>query len=384
MSFDRKVAIIGAGMTPFRQHFTLSYYDLIAKAFSAALQSVDNYLDPQRIEAAWLATVLKNPIHGSAITQATGLSGIAATRVENMCVAGGDAFRNAVYSVASGAYEIAMVIGAEKMYEPDFEAGGKAVLGWPHPIADYGLSAPGFLGMYGMRHMYEFGTTKEQMALVTVKNRNHGQYNPNAVFRSPVTVEQVLSSIPVCQPFHLLDCCPDADGAACVIIAGEKIAGQYSRQPVWVEGIGEATDQQSLADKSSLTELLPAKLAAQKCYHMAGIGPEDVDVAELHDCFSITEIILYEDLGFCKKGEGGNYIQEGNGVVGSKTAVNPSGGLMSRGHPLGATGVAQLCELYWQLRGEAGKRQQPNARIALQNNVGGMSFSVSCVTMLKN
>jgi acetyl-CoA C-acetyltransferase len=377
------VAIIGAGMTKFGQLFDLSFFDLIAEAYLAALRSVDETLDPHDIKAGWLSTVMKNPIHGSALTQATGLKGIAVTRVENMCPSGSDAFRNAVFSVASGAFDLALVVGAEKMSEPDFEAGGRAALGWPHPIADFGLSAPGFLGLYGTRHMHEFGTTKIQMAHVTVNNRQHSTLNPYAYFRTPVTVEDVLNSPVVCEPFNLLDCCPENDGAAAVIIASEDLAGRYSRHPVWVEGLGMATDTQSMGDKISLTELLPAKLAARECYEMAGIGPDELDVVELHDCFSITQIILCEDLGLCDKGKGGSYIEQGNGKIGTKIAINPSGGLMGRGHPLGATGLAQICELYWQIRGEAGERQQPNAGMGLQINVGGSAFSTSCATILR-
>jgi len=379
---NRKVAIIGAGATKYAMHFTKSYYDLIAEAYRNAISSIGPEFDPKRIESAWLATVMKNPIHGSAITQATGLIGLASTRVENMCVAGGDAFRNAVLGVASGAYDLVMVIGAEKMCEPDFEAGGRAAFGWPHPEADYGLSAPGILGMYGSRHMYEFGTTKEQMAMVSVKNRKNAVGNPLAFFRKPVTVEDVLKSPKICWPFNLLDCCPEADGASCVILASEAVARKYTTKPVWVRGVGMATDQQSLSDKLSLSEMLPVILAGKKAYEMAGIGPEDLDVAEVHDCFSITEILLYEALGFCEKGKGGPYIQDGNGYIGTRLAINASGGLIGKGHPLGSTGVGQICEVFWQLRGEAGDHQQPNAKVGLQNNTGGMAFSCSAVNIM--
>ena len=230
--------------------------------------------------------------------------------------------------------------------------------------------------------MHEFGTTKVQMAHVTVNNRQHSTLNPYAYFRTPVTIDDVLNSPVVCEPFNLLDCCPENDGSAAVIIASEDLARRYSRHPIWVEGLGMATDTQAMGDKKSLTELLPARLAAGKCYEMAGIGPDELDVVELHDCFSITQIILCEDLGLCGKGEGGPYMEQGHGKIGTKTAINPSGGLMGRGHPLGATGLAQICELFWQLRGEAGERQQPDARVGLQINVGGSAFSTACATIL--
>jgi len=221
------------------------------------------------------------------------------------------------------------------------------------------------------RHMYEFGTTEEQMAMVAVKNHSNACMNPCAQYHMKITVENVLKSPPVVLPLKLLDCSPITDGAACVVVAPAEKARKMDRVPVLVAGTGQASDTISLHSRQSLTGLRATVEAARMAYKMAGVGPNDIDVAEVHDCFTIAEIMAIEDLGFCKKGEGGKLTEEGQTEIGGRIPVNTSGGLKGKGHPVGATGIAQVVEIVQQLRGEAGKRQVKGAEIGLTHNVGG-------------
>jgi acetyl-CoA C-acetyltransferase len=231
--------------------------------------------------------------------------------------------------------------------------------------------------------MHEFGTTKEQMALVAVKNHGNGARNPYSHHRKPLTVEQVLRSPWVCYPLNLFDCCPQTDGAAAAILVRADLASRYTDRPIYVAGFGMATDYQYIVEKESFTTFIATVRAAEQAYRMAGITPADVDVAEVHDCFTITELMNYEDLGFCAKGEGGKLIERGETALTGRIPVNPSGGLLAKGHPLGATGVAQLAELFWQLRGEAtGRQVEMRTGYGLQHNLGGTGIANSVVTIL--
>jgi acetyl-CoA C-acetyltransferase len=219
--------------------------------------------------------------------------------------------------------------------------------------------------------MYEFGTTEEQMAAVAVKNHHNACFNPCAQYHMEVTVDSVMKSAPVSLPLKLLDCSPITDGAACVVLAPAEKAKAFCDTPILIEGTGQASDYISLHSRPSLTSLAAAVEASKNAYKMAGVGPSDIDLAEVHDCFTIAEIMAIEDLGFCKKGEGGRFTEEGATAIGGKIPVNSSGGLKGKGHPVGATGVAQAVELTMQLRGEAGKRQVSGAELGLAHNVGG-------------
>jgi acetyl-CoA C-acetyltransferase len=221
------------------------------------------------------------------------------------------------------------------------------------------------------RHMYEFGTTEEEMAMVAVKNHHNACLNPCAQYHTEVTVEAVLRSPPVALPLKLLDCSPVTDGAACVVLAPAEEARKYTDTPVIIEGSGQASDTISLHSRSSLTTLKATVEAARIAYRMAGIEPKDVNLAEVHDCFTIAEIMAIEDLGFCRKGEGGKLTREGATQIGGSIPINTSGGLKGKGHPVGATGIAQAIEVVQQLRGEAGKRQVNGATVGLTHNVGG-------------
>lgn len=385
-----RVAIVGAGLIKFGELFHKGYETMIEEAFLAAVSSVDKGFDPKDIQAGWLGTALgtlagRELPSGSSLAGILGLAGIPCTKTENGCPTGSDTFRNACLGIASGVYDVALVVGAEKMREKPSEEGMIARAAQGHPILERGMTAPAQFACQATRHMHEFGTTKEQLAMVAVKNHKNGILDPYAHYQYEITVEDVFKSPMVCWPLNLLDCCPATDGAAALIICRADLASKYTDKPVYVAGLGNGTDYQYHREKQSFTEFVATVRAAKQAYGMAGIGPQDIDVAEVHDCFTITEILNYEDLGFCEKGEGGKLIERGETERTGRIPVNPSGGLIAKGHPIGATGVAQLAELYWHLRGEAGERQvEIRKGYALQHNVGGTGIANSVVTILTN
>ncbi len=294
-------------------------------------------------------------------------------RVEGACATGSMAVRTGWMNVASGLADFVLVVGVEKMTEvPTSMAtdimgrGGDAT--WEYP---FGTTFPGYYAMIANAHMAEFGTTEEQLAGVAVKNHYYGSLNPYAHMQKPITLDKALTSFTVAHPLKLFDCSLITDGAAAVLLASEEKAKAVSKKPVWIAGLGLATDTMRIGDRKSLTSILSAREAAKGAYKMAGIGPSDIDVATVHDCFTIAEIVAYEDLGFCEKGEGGKLIQAKETYVGGKIPVNVDGGLKSKGHPLGATGVSMAVEMTKQLRGEAGERQVKGAAMGLSHNVGG-------------
>lgn len=233
------------------------------------------------------------------------------------------------------------------------------------------------------RHIFEYGTTKEHMAMVAVKNRKNGVLDPYAQFRQEITIEDVLRSPVVCEPLNLLDCCPQTDGAACALLCRADIVDKYSRKPIYVAGVGCGTDYYYAHEKTTFTSFPATIRSAKEAYKMAGIKPQDIDIAEVHDCFTITELIDYEDLGFCEKGQAKELIEKGVTERTGRIPVNVSGGLICKGHPLGATGIAQIAELYWHLREEAGQRQvEIRKGYGLQHNVGGRSISNSVMIIL--
>lgn len=381
-SIKNKVAVIGAGVIKFGELFDKSFEDMASEAYLNCLKSVDKGIDPKEIEAAWYGTIY-GPRTGASIAEALGLINRPITHVENACATGSDAFRNACFAVASGIYDVALVVACEKMTdEPGglIEKTGK----FPQIFWQYGITMPAAFGIYATRHMHEFGTKREHFAMIAVKNHHHGTLNPYSHFRFEVTVDQVLNSPMVAWPLTLLDCCPITDGAAATIVCKSELAKKYTDAPVYVVGSGLATQPVLLHLRKQYVTMEPTVWASQQAYKMAGIEPKDVDFAEVHDCFTSTELITYEDLGFCKKGEGGRFIEDQHPHIGGKIPVNPSGGLKSHGHPVGATGNAQLVELFWQLRNEAGERQVDGAEIGLQHNIGGMGPQVSCVNILSN
>jgi acetyl-CoA C-acetyltransferase len=387
MSWNR-VAVVGAGLIRFGELFDQSYEQMARGAFEAVLASVDKGIDPAAIDFVVVATQRgtlwgQEGIAGNTVPSAIGLNGVACTRVENACPSGSDAFRIGCMAVASGIHDVVLVIGVEKMRDKSSDEGLLARAASGHPVFTRGESAPALFAPFATRHMHEFGTTREMLAAVAVKNHHNGALDPYAHFQNEVTVEEVLASPPVCHPLHLLDCCPQTDGAAAVLLVSAERAAEFTDRPVYVAGFGVATDHPWMHEKSSYVGIRATTLAAERAYRMAGLGPTDIDVAEVHDCFTITEILDIEDLGFVEKGKGGVAALEGHTAIGGRIPVNTSGGLLAKGHPIGATGVAQLTECWWQLRGEAGDRQVEIRRgNALQHNVGGRGSGVSVVTIL--
>jgi acetyl-CoA C-acetyltransferase len=383
-----KVAVVGAGMTCFGELFDSGLEELAAEAFAEAVASVPKGFDVADLDAAYFANVVGslqgNEIpSGATLTNAIGLPGLAATRIENGCPSGSDAFRQGCLAIASGLADVVAVVGAEKLRERSTQSSLLESGRMGHPLLTYGGTAATLFAPQVVRHMHDFGTTREQMARVAVKSWANGARNPKAQRGGAVTIDDVLGSPVVCTPFGILDCCPQSDGGAAVILCRADRARQYSDAPVYVAGFGLATDPLYIHEKETLTGWACTRKAAERAYAMAGVGPADIDVAEVHDCFSGVELINYEDLGFCEEGASGKLVETGETDIGGRLPVNPSGGLLAKGHPIGATGVAQIVELYEQLRGEAGERQVGlRTGYALQHNLGGYSVGVSVVTIL--
>jgi acetyl-CoA C-acetyltransferase len=383
------VSIIGAGMVPFGERFELGYEDLIVDAWTACLAGVDAGIDPDRIEAAWLSTALGGLIRREAVTGASLADPLhfhprPVTRVENACAGGSDAIRNAAFAVAAGVYDVVAVLGVEKMRDLPTRASLIAQRGtmshlWWHPR---GATSPYLFAQHATVMLEEGRLTREDMALVSVKNHDHGALNPNAFMRKPLTAEQVLGSPPICEPLGVLDCCPTTDGAAALILCRSALATEFTDSPVDLVATSLATDTMYSHTKPGFGYQDAPTRAAELAYQSAGVGPHDIDVAELHDCFTVAELLAYEDLGFCPRGESSKWLRSGAPALGGALPCNPSGGLLSKGHPIGATGVAQMCEIFWQVRGEAADRQVDGARLGLTHNVGG-NGQVCCVNLAR-
>jgi acetyl-CoA C-acetyltransferase len=296
--------------------------------------------------------------------------------VESACSSGGASFRQAFLEVASGASDIVLAGGVEKMTDGADVTEALATAADQEYEVYHGITFPGLYAIMAQAHMVEFGTTREQLAAVAVKNHKNGAKNPNAQFRSEITPEQVMRSTLVADPLRLLDCSPVSDGAACVIVASEEVVNKLGKKRIRVIASAQASDVLALHSRKSLTTLSSVVTAAQKAYRMAGIKPADIQVVEVHDCFTIAEIIVSEDLGFFEKGKGGDAAAKGlTSLECGKVRINTSGGLKSKGHPVGATGIAQIIELYEQLGGTAGARQVPNVRYGMAQNMGGTGAS---------
>lgn len=382
----RRVAIVGAGMTAFKEHFDLGIKDLVPMAVSEMAASVDKGLDRSDIQAAWFGELTTTDGFPSGIlADSCDLLDIPVTRVENACATGNDAVRNATYAVASGAFDVALVVGADKVRESSarstFWEWAKLTrdVAWDYPV---GLVAPANFALHAARYLHESPATREHLAMVAVKNHRHALPNPKAQLRYEITIEQVLNAPTVVAPFGLLDCTPQSDGAAALLLVSEDVVDRYTDHPVWVRGVGLGLDRVMHQHKTDLTTFPATVKAAKAAYAMAGIGPDDIDLAEVHDCFSAVELISYEDLGFTERFGAAAYIESGATKVGGARPVNASGGLKAKGHPPGATGVAQCVELFEQLRGEAAN-QVDGARTALAHNIGGPT-AVSAVTVLSN
>ncbi len=369
----QKIVAVGIGITKFGEHWEKSLREL---AIEAALHAIkDAGIEREQIDALWIGNMSSGRFTGqehlgALIAGELGLN-VSSTRVEAACASGGLAIRQAYLALLSGEIDCALVLGVEKMTDlPTGEATiTLATASDQEWEAYYGVTFPGLYAMLAKKHMHEFGTTREQLALVAVKNHEHGSLNPIAQFRNKITVEDVLNSSPVAEPLNLLDCSPITDGAATILLCREGFL--KPEKPVYLVASGHAVDSIALHERKSLTEIKATKLAARQAYKEAGISPKEVDFAEVHDCFTIAEILAYEDLGFCEKGKGGKFIEDGESTLKGSLPVNTSGGLKACGHPVGATGVKQAVEAVLQLREEAGERQVKGAGIGLTHNVGG-------------
>jgi acetyl-CoA C-acetyltransferase len=378
-----KVAIVGAGCTKFGDLFDQSYEDIVLEAAQAAL--ADAGIEPERVDAAWLGTFSPYGGFGKAsvsLADALRLYEKPITRVENFCATGTDAFRNAAMAVASGMHDVVLVVGAEKL--KNRPARGISSEG-EHPYQTGGLTAPGIFAMAATRYFHEYNVGREALAKVAVKNHDNGARNPKAHFQMQITEEQALEAPLVAWPFGLFDCCPTTDGAAAVVLCRVDMAKQFRHDYVVLKGLGLAvTSGRPWFDPSFDYVGFPAtRSAAEAAYKMAGIADpvREIDLAEVHDCFTWTEITNYEDLGFCPKGVGAHFVAEGRSSLTGDMPVNTSGGLKSFGHPIGASGVRMIYEIVSQLRGGAGERQVKNAELGLVHNLGGPG-SVACVVLL--
>ncbi|MFH1409932.1 MAG: thiolase domain-containing protein [Nanoarchaeota archaeon] len=377
----RQVSIIGAGMTTFGEHWDRGFRDLIVEAGLSAVR--DAGISGKQIQALYTGCMASGRFIGqehigALIADQLGLNPIPSTRVEAACASGGVALRNAYHAIASGQYDIVAVGGVEKMTEvsvsdASFTLGGA---GDQESELFHGATFPALYALMARRHMHDFGTTEEQMASVAVKNHKHAFNNPNAQFRKEITVQQVMDSGMVASPLKLLDCSPITDGASAVILAESSIAQKLKEQSVTIIGSAQASDTLALASRSTLTGLMATTHAMKDALSQARLTAQDIQVAEVHDCFTIAEIMAIEDLGFISKGMGGKATEDGLMTYGGKTVINPSGGLKACGHPVGATGIKQAAEIYWQLTGQAGKRQVPGAHVGLSHNVGGSGATV--------
>jgi len=371
------VSIISAGLSKFGKHEGLYAREIFSDAVKEAFDRCPR-LDPKKdIEAMFIGHMGESYEHqghmGAAAADWAGLLSIPATRTEAACASSGAALRSGIYAVLSGLADVVLVGGAEKMtHRSTAEVTEYLAMASDYPFEQFhGITFPGLFALMATAHMHKYGTTERQMAAVAVKNHFHGSLNPNAHMRKEITLENVLASRMVASPFKLFDCSLITDGGSCVILSKPDIATKFTDMPIHIIGSGQASDTIGLYERKTLTSLSAAKLAAKTAYNMAGIGPQNIQVAEVHDCFTFAELMAYEDLGFCKPGEGGKLVESNETRLGGRLPVNTSGGLKAKGHPVGATGTAQAYEMYLQLTGQAEKRQVKEARMGLTHNVGG-------------
>lgn len=374
---QKEVAIVGAGQSAFVRGCAMAVRELCFEAFTEAMSGLklaakdidgsivcsapeyDKQRSPAGVVAEYLNLVPKPTMY-----------------VETVCSSSTTGLRVAYALIKSGLHNVVAVIGFQKMSELSSKdaaermgRGGDIV--WESP---FGLTMPAGYAMYARAHMAAYGTTEEDMAKVRVKNSSYGALNPKAVYRKVLSLEECMQAEPITTPFKRFDCCANADGASCIILASKDVATRLTDKPVWVLGLGAATDTTSMSGRKSLTGLSSAQDAAKQAYKMAGVGPEDIDVAEVHDCFTVSEILAYEDLGFAKPGEGPRLIRDKQTYVNGKIPVNVDGGLLSKGHPIGATGGSQMRTIFKQLRSEAGDIQVKDAKIGLVHNIGGVGI----------
>ena len=381
-----KVAIIGMGCTKFGERWESSPEDLLIEAAYEAYE--DAGTEPKDIQAAWVGT-LRSGEGAGIVADALKIKNIPITRVENWCATGHEALRNAVFGVASGMYDVAMAIGYEKL--KDTGTAGLGVGRGQDPVLQARSTAPGYFAFIANRYFHEYGLDpdegKELLAKISVKNHHNGTMSPKAHFQKAVTVEQVMNAPIIASPLGLFDCCPTTDGAAAAIICRADLARNFRADPVYIKGIGFSVDSMLPMTRPGFDYLgfEANRTAARQAYEQAGIKDprKELDVAVVHDCFTITEMVIYEDLGFTKPGHAPEEVRNGTFTLEGDLPVNTDGGLKSFGHPVGASGLRTAYEIYHQLQGKAGPRQVKNAELGLCHTLGGPP-QVSCVTVLGN
>jgi acetyl-CoA C-acetyltransferase len=374
---SREVAIIGVGQSAFVRDYEGSIRELAFEGYREAME--DANLSPKDIDASIICSAPeydKQRTPAGLLSEYLGLNPKPTFYVESVCSSSSTGLRIAYSLIESGLHDVVLVLGFQKMSEissadSQERMGRGADIMWESP---FGTMMPAYYAMHARAHFAQYGTTEEDLALVRVKAARYGSLNPKAVYRREVTQEQVISSDVVSTPLKRFDCCANADGSSCIIVAERETAVRMAEKPVWILGLGAASAPLNMAGRNTFTSLSVAREAARQAYSMAGVGPGDIDVAEVHDCFTIAEVMAYEDLGFAKPGEGPALIREKRTYREGTIPINVDGGLLSKGHPIGATGGSQLRTIVLQLRGEAGPVQVRDAKIGLVHNIGGVGI----------
>jgi len=372
----KDIAIIGAGMTKFGELWGQSLRDIFVEAALKAIEDAGvDHIDSMYVGAMSTGLFVGQEHIAALMADYLGVKGIPAAHVESACASGGVSLRQAIFEVASGASEIVLAGGVEKMNDGADVTYALATASDQDYEAFHGITFPGLYAMIARAHMHKYGTTRDQLAQAAVKNHMHGLKNPNAQFHLNISIDAVKNSVEVADPLNLLDCSPVTDGAAAVIVTTVETAKKLGKPYIKILATAQATDSIALHSRKDLATIPSVSLAAANAFKQAGLTPDKIDVAEVHDCFTIAELVITEELGFAERGKSGEALMNGETTLGGRIPINTSGGLKSKGHPVGATGIAQVIEIVEQLRGTAGDRQVNGARIGLTQNMGGSGAS---------
>ncbi len=373
----KDVAIIGVGQSTFVRNYEGSVRELAFEAFREAIK--DAGITPDDIDASIIGSAPeydKQRSPSGLVAEYLGLNPQPTFAIETVCSSSTTGIRAAYALIKSGLHDVVVVLGFQKMSEitsadSQERMGRGADIMWESP---FGTMMPANYAMHARAHMNKYGSTEKDLALIRLKAAKYGQLNEKAVYRKGLELDQILNADPVASPLKRFDCCANADGSSCIILASADRAKEISKKPVWLMGLGSATASLTMTGRDSFAGLDCARLAAKQAYEMAGVGPADINVAEVHDCFTIAELLAYEALGFAEPGKGVDLIREGETYLEGKIPVNVDGGLLSKGHPIGATGGSQVRTIVLQLRGEAGDIQVPDPEIGLVHNIGGVGI----------
>ncbi len=372
-----KVGVIAVGQSAFVRSYPGSIRELAFEAFRDALSG--SGIKANDIEASLICSAPeydKQRTPAGLVAEYLGLNPQPTFYVESVCSSSSSGLRTAYALIASGLHEVVMVLGFQKMSEissaeSQERMGRGADIQWEAP---FGTMMPAYYAMHARGHFTKYGTTEEDLALIRLKSSTYGVINEKAVFRKSLTLDKIMEPKYIATPLKMMDCCANADGLSCIILASEERAKDLCKKPVWVKGLGMATAPINMAGRDTFSGLKCAQLAAKRAYEMAGVGPKEIDVAEVHDCFTIAEMMAYEDLGFAEAGQGKELIRNKETYKEGRIPVNVDGGLLSKGHPIGATGGSQIRTIALQLKGEAGEIQVPGAKIGLVHNIGGVGI----------